>query len=158
MKLLFTVLTVLGIVTLLSMWWSGAFAESGGLLFWLAIVAIASLVLPAVFLPIVIVRLAADHFIVSTHELNERRTGGGWVLFVLRNLLGVLLFVAGVALLFLPGQGLLTMLIGLLIVDLPGKRALELRLVRKPTILNELNRLRARHGRPPFLVEVPDAG
>ena len=153
MKLLFAILTVLGIVTLLSMWWSGAFAEAGGWMFWLAIVAIASLVLPAVFLPIVIVRLAADHFVVSTHELNERRTGGGWVLFALRNLLGVLLVVAGIALLFLPGQGLLTMLIGLLIVDLPGKRAIERKLVRRPAILAELNALRARHGRPPFVID-----
>ncbi|MCA8965025.1 MAG: hypothetical protein H6838_10970 [Planctomycetes bacterium] len=158
MKLLFTILTVVGIATLLSLWHSDAFGENGGWLFWLGVVAIASLVLPAVFLPIVIVRLAPDHFVASTHELNERRTGGGWVLFVLRNVLGVLLFVAGVALLFLPGQGLLTMLIGLLIVDLPGKRAIELRLVRRPAILGELNALRARYGKPPFVIDGDGAG
>ncbi len=154
MKLLLAVLTGLGIITLLSLWWSGAFA-AGGWMLWLAVAAIASLLVPAVFLPVVIVRLPADHFVASTHDLNLRRSRGGWVLFLLRNLLGAALFVAGVALLFLPGQGLLTMLVGLLLVDLPGKRAIELRLVRRPAILADLNALRARHGRPPFLVERP---
>lgn len=152
MKLLFAILTALGIATLLSLWWSGAFAGAGGWAFWLAIVAIVSLVLPAVFLPLVVVRLPADYFVASARELRQRRSPLGWVLLALRNLLGVLLLAAGVALLFLPGQGLLTMLIGLLILDVPGKRALELRLVRRPAILSELNRLRARHGKPPLVV------
>ena len=56
-------------------------------------------------------------------------------------------------LLVLPGQGLLTMLIGLLLLDFPGKRAVELKLVRRPGIAAFLNRMRARHGRPPFVVQ-----
>ena len=59
----------------------------------------------------------------------------------------------GLILLVLPGQGLLTILIGLLLLDFPGKRAVELKLVRRPGIAAFLNRMRARHGRPPFVVQ-----
>lgn len=153
MKLLFTLLTLLGIGSLLSLWWSGAFAEASGWAFWLAIAAVASLLLPAVLLPVVVVRLPADYFVASRRELAQRRGILGWVWFVVRNLLGLGLLLAGVALLFLPGQGLLTMFAGLLLLDVPGKRRLELRIVRRPAIRTELDQLRAKHGRPPFEVD-----
>ena len=60
---------------------------------------------------------------------------------------------AGLAMLVLPGQGLLTMLIGLLLLDFPGKRALERRVVRRPKILAFLNRMRDRRGREPLRLE-----
>lgn len=59
--------------------------------------------------------------------------------------LGLLLSVPGV-----PGQGLLTMLIGLILMDFPGKRGLERRLVARPAVLGAINRLRARFGRAPI--------
>lgn len=64
--------------------------------------------------------------------------------------LGLLLSVPGV-----PGQGLLTMLIGLILLDFPGKRGLERRLVARPTVLGAINRLRARFGRPPIELSPP---
>lgn len=154
MKLLFTFLTLFGIGSLLSLWWSGAFAEASGWAFWLAIAAVASLLLPALLLPVVVVRLPADYFVASRRELARRRGILGWLWFGVRNLLGLGLLLAGVALLFLPGQGLLTMFAGLLLLDVPGKRRLELRIVRRPAIRAELDQLRARHGRPPFAVGV----
>ncbi len=59
--------------------------------------------------------------------------------------LGVLLSVPGV-----PGQGLLTILIGFILLDFPGKRALERRLVTRPAVIGAIDRLRARFGRPPM--------
>jgi len=57
--------------------------------------------------------------------------------------------------LLLPGQGLLTILIGLLLLDFPGKRALELRLLRRPALRGFLDRMRQRRGVPPFVLERP---
>lgn len=62
---------------------------------------------------------------------------------------------AGIAMLVLPGQGLLTILIGLLLLDFPGKRAVELRLVRRPAIRGFLDRMRQKRGVPPFVLEGP---
>ena len=59
----------------------------------------------------------------------------------------------GGAMLVLPGQGLLTILIGLLLLEFPGKRALERRLVARPGIKTFLDRIRARRGKPPLEVD-----
>jgi len=67
-----------------------------------------------------------------------------------KNLLGLVFFLGGLAMLVLPGQGLLTVLIGMSLVDFPGKRALERELVGRPTVLKVINRLRQRFNRPPL--------
>lgn len=72
------------------------------------------------------------------------------VLRVLRNLLGLLLILLGVAMLVLPGQGLLTLLIGALLVDFPGKRRFERWVIAKPRVIRALNALRRRAGKPPI--------
>ena len=74
---------------------------------------------------------------------------------VAKNLIGVILFLLGVimALPGVPGQGLLTALIGVTLVDFPGKRGLERRLIMKPSILKAINRLRARFDRPALEID-----
>jgi hypothetical protein len=69
---------------------------------------------------------------------------------VLRNLLGVVLLLLGLAMLLLPGQGLLTVLAGLLLLDFPGKHRLVVRLLGKPSVLKLVNKLRAHRGSPPL--------
>jgi hypothetical protein len=71
-----------------------------------------------------------------------------------KNLLGALLIALG-ALLSLPGvpgPGVLTIVVGLVLLDLPGKRRLERRLVGRPRILRAINRLRKRFGSPPLVL------
>ena len=51
-----------------------------------------------------------------------------------------------------PGQGMLTILIGLMLLDVPGKRRLERRIVGRRRILQAINRLRKRFGRPPLVL------
>ena len=72
----------------------------------------------------------------------------------LKNLLGLVLALVGILLMFLPGQGLLTLIIGLSIMNYPGKFALERWLVRRPRVLPALNWIRKRFDAPPF--ESPD--
>jgi hypothetical protein len=56
-----------------------------------------------------------------------------------------------------PGQGILTILVGLLLMNFPGKYRVERWLVTRPGVLRSLNRLRKRRGEPPFQVpEHPD--
>ena len=51
-----------------------------------------------------------------------------------RNLYGSLLILAGIVMLFLPGQGILTILFGFLLLDFPGKRGLWRRMLAHPKI------------------------
>jgi hypothetical protein len=71
-----------------------------------------------------------------------------------KNVLGVILILVGSMLMLpgVPGQGMLTILIGLMLIDLPGKRRLERRIVGRPRILRALNRLRKRFGIPPLVL------
>jgi hypothetical protein len=63
----------------------------------------------------------------------------GWLLIAL----GIVLSLPGV-----PGQGLLTVLLGVMLVDFPGKDRLEQKLLSRPGIINTINRLRGRFGKP----------
>lgn len=69
---------------------------------------------------------------------------------VAKNVAGVVLVVLGLIMSLpgVPGQGVLTMLIGSTLLDLPGKRGLERRLISRPWVLRPINRLRARFHRP----------
>jgi hypothetical protein len=69
-----------------------------------------------------------------------------------KNVAGVVLVLLGfvMALPGVPGQGVLTMIIGLTLVDFPGKLSLERRLVGRPFVLRRLNAVRARFKRPPL--------
>jgi hypothetical protein len=71
-----------------------------------------------------------------------------------KNALGVLLVVTGILLSLpgIPGQGVLTILVGLMLLDLPGKRRLERRIVGRPRVLRVINSLRKRFGRPPLVL------
>jgi hypothetical protein len=97
----------------------------------------------------------------STYFVDGPTSGGRperslivrWSVRVLKNVLGAFLVVAGTLMLFTPGQGVLTVLLGLLLLDLPGKRTLERKLVSLPRVQQALNRLRARFGRPPLVLE-----
>lgn len=52
----------------------------------------------------------------------------------------------------MPGQGILMMLLGLMLLDVPGKRAIILRMTRIPRVIATINKLRARYGKAPLNV------
>lgn len=68
-----------------------------------------------------------------------------------KNIMGWFLILAGIIMLVLPGQGLITMLVGLLLIDFPGKRGLERKLVSRHSVMRSINWLRARRGKAPLL-------
>ena len=70
----------------------------------------------------------------------------------LKNILGALFLTAGLIMLVTPGQGILSILIGLSFLNFPGKRRLELWIVRKPRVLKALNWMREKTGKPELVV------
>lgn len=76
-----------------------------------------------------------------------------------KNILGVVLILLGVILSLpgVPGQGVLTILIGMMLVDFQGKRRLEQRIMRIPSVLRGANTIRARFGKGPFLMNDGEA-
>ena len=94
------------------------------------------------------------------HQLNPQKlmVVGGTVkmesilLMGLKNLLGFTLVLAGVAMIFLPGQGVLTIVVGLGLMNFPGKYKLERRLIRIPAVHLSINWMRKQGHKKPLLV------
>lgn len=112
-----------------------------------------------VALPWLVARIPADYFVgdrppppVSRRTGRPRHPASVVATRCGRNAAGLTLIAAGVAMLVLPGQGVLTILAGLMLTDLPGKRRLERAVVRRPLVLRGLNALRRRRGVEPLRV------
>lgn len=104
---------------------------------------------------VVLARLPADYFVNPAARLPSDRHPVLKVLFVAaRNAFGYFLIALGVVLSLpgVPGQGLLTAFMGVLLIDFPGKRRFERWLVTRRLVLRAVNRVRARAGRPPLIV------
>lgn len=101
-----------------------------------------------------IVRIPTDYF------SKERRrpassTRARVVIAVLKNVGGVALILVGIVLSFpgIPGQGILTILVGLMLTDLPGVRRLERALARRRRVQRALDAIRAKFGRDPLKLD-----
>lgn len=91
-------------------------------------------------LPWMVCRIPEDFFLASYHPpARHRALGVRWGIRGVKNFLGALAFLVGTALLFLPGQGLLTMLLGVTLMDFPGKKKLVRKLVAMEKIQVSLN-------------------
>ena len=102
-----------------------------------------------------VVKLPADYFVLQRQPRSDSRTSvSHWAQLLLRNLLGLGLIGLGIILSLpgVPGQGLLTILLGIMLSDFPGKERLERKIVSYPKVLEALNRLRKRFGKPPLMI------
>jgi hypothetical protein len=115
---------------------------------------IASLGFSFLVLGIVMVKIPANYF--SSHYQQDFLPGSPWMVrwgaVIAKNILGVFLVLLGIVLSLpgVPGQGILTILLGLIMLDIPGKRPLESRIIKRPAVRDAVNRLRARFNKPPL--------
>ena len=109
----------------------------------------------AAAVPFFVSRIPEDYFLRTggrRSEWGRKRPLLHGVLRVGRNALGLLLVAAGGVMLFVPGQGLLAILAGLMLLEFPGKRRLEGALVRRPAVSGSMNWMRKRRGVPPLKI------
>lgn len=118
---------------------------------------VASLAFSFIVLAVVMVKIPENYF--SSHYeqdfMPNSRFLVRWGAVIAKNLLGLFLVILGIILSLpgVPGQGLLTILLGLIMLDIPGKRPLEARIIKRPTILAAINSLRARFNKPPLVLD-----
>ena len=123
-------------------------------LLWLLVMASAvMIVVSMVAVPWLVLRLPVDYY--ARSEPRPRLSTLPAPLLVLKNGVGGVLLLAGIAMLFLPGQGLLTVLLALALLDFPGKLRAERWLVSRPAVFATLNWLRRRGGRAPLRLGMP---
>ncbi|MEM8660817.1 MAG: PGPGW domain-containing protein [Pseudomonadota bacterium] len=106
-----------------------------------------------VAVPWVVARLPKDYFNRDRRQVLREGANLPWYtlpLTVIKNAVGALLVLLGIIMLVTPGQGILTLLVGLLLMNFPGKYQLERWLIQRPGVMKGLDWLRARSGQPPF--------
>ena len=118
---------------------------------------VVTFVLSIAVVTVVLVKLPENYFH-SSHArefLVARHPALRVVGIVLKNLLGLGLVGLGILMSLpgVPGQGVLTILLGIMLLDFPGKRSLETRIVSRPRVNTADNALRARFGKPPLLLD-----
>ena len=106
---------------------------------------------------LIMVKIPADYFkkdnprkIMPNHHRAVRT-----MVIVARNILGALIVALGIVLSLpgVPGQGLLTILMGIMLLDFPGKRTLEYKLVSRPKVMHAINTLRSKFGKPELVLD-----
>ena len=121
-----------------------------------ALIFLASFLINLGIVSFILVKLPADHF-------SKKRKTKFWAgprpaihaaKVIGKNIAGVLLVALGIVLSLpgVPGQGLLTVLLGIMLLDFPGRHRLEQKLLSKPSIVNTINRLRKRFDKQPLQV------
>jgi Putative transmembrane protein (PGPGW) len=127
-------------------------------LIWLTALSIVFFIGTLIAIPFILVRLPSDYFDVRVprpwmqdHHPVLRLLGH-----IVKNTVGVIFLFTGFLMLFLPGQGILTMLIGISMLDFPGKRKVEAVLIGQPTVFSVINGMRRKFNKSP-LVLAPDS-
>ncbi|QFU76607.1 hypothetical protein EY643_13600 [Halioglobus maricola] len=121
------------------------------LLVWVTVLSGATFLAALVAVPWVVKRLPQDYFSRPQRlSADEPRGVTAYLLAGLKNLFGAILVLLGILLLFTPGQGLLTLLAGLLLMNFPGKYRLERAVVARKGVFRALNWMRQRQGLPDF--------
>jgi hypothetical protein len=121
------------------------------LLLGIAIISLLFFIASLALIPWILIRLPADYFSRS-HERQPLLAARYNPLLsatvrILRNIIALIFIVLGLLMLVLPGQGLLTLFVGLVVAAFPGKRRLVNWLVSRPSICRPINWLRRRAGR-----------
>ena len=106
---------------------------------------------------VVMVKIPANYF--SSHYQQDFLPDSTWIVrwgaVIAKNVLGVFLVGLGIILSLpgIPGQGILTILLGLIMLDIPGKRPLEAWIIKRPSVLAAVNNLRARYDKKPLVID-----
>lgn len=122
---------------------------------WIALVSLCTFAGGLIAVPWLLARIPCDYLLTHQEYLSSwkvRRPLLRLCVLFLRNLLGVALALLGIVMLVTPGQGVITLLLGISLTTFPGKRHLELILLRRRGVLKSIDWLRARSNREPLIV------
>ncbi len=122
----------------------------------LGIISVTSLVASLISCVAVIAYLPSDYFIIKKQMIRIKRPILRVCFIFLKNLIAMIFIIVGIIQIPLPGQGVLTILIGIIISDIPGKRLWERRIIQIPAVFKAANLIRLHLKRSPFVLEAKE--
>jgi UPF0716 family protein affecting phage T7 exclusion len=122
----------------------------GNLLPWLLTFSLVAFLFSVFGVSIVLLRLPVD-FLSNPAPSKSSKGQLKWLISKLgRNVLGAIFLIVGTIMLLTPGQGILSIVVGLMLLDFPGKQNLIRKILTKQTIFRTINRMRATAKHPPL--------
>ena len=93
--------------------------------------------------------IPSDYFIKKNNSEFRSNYPIFWLVsIIIKNLVGYTLIVGGILMLVLPGQGLFTIFVGLMLSNYPGKFYIERKFIAIPSVLRAINWLRKKSNTP----------
>ena len=129
------------------------FSDYNDFFFWLGIVS--SIIFIASLLSVgwLVSLIPSDYFINRKDSKFKLNYPAAWIVsIIIKNIFGYILILGGILMLVLPGQGLITIFIGLMLSNYPGKYSIEKKIIATPKILKSINWLRKKSNVPPLIV------
>lgn len=119
----------------------------------LGLLSVVTFLLSLILLPYIIRTIPADYFLQFTAIQPKANAYNlkSLCLCLIRNFFGFILLFCGIAMLFLPGQGLLTIFFSLLLLSFPGKKRLIRFLTRLTSVRRTINWVRNRANKKPII-------
>jgi len=121
------------------------------LCWWLSIASVVTFIGTLILVPLLLIRMPADYFNRRQSRLADRHPIIYWSTVVGKNFLGIILLLAGITMLFLPGQGIITILLGITLLNFSGNRYLERKFISLPKVFSTINHIRRRANQPPLI-------
>ena len=131
------------------------FIKTHWLLFFLILPAliIVTTLTTLVSISMLLISLPSDYFTRKKQVSRIKNPVLRVFLCILKNVCGVVFLIAGFIMLFTPGPGVLSALVGVILCDFPGKRRVERKIIARPRVLSMINRIRARYNRPLLMLD-----
>ncbi len=135
--------------------WIETFIKSNETLIWgMGIFSLVIFVVSLVALPMILINLPTDYLVhperPERHGLVKKILPNDTLYRVVKNLLAAVLLLGGLAMLVLPGQGILTIAVALALFDFPGKPDMIRRIVCHKRVLDSANWVRGKADKPPL--------
>ena len=125
--------------------------EYAGFMTAMAIVSVVIIAASIILTPIWLERLPEDYFLrVLNPDNADTRDTHSFVIRLTRTITGSILLIAGVAMLVLPGQGIVTIIAGLLLIDFPGRHRVLRLILNLHAVTGLIQWIRRTRGNPEF--------
>ncbi len=122
-------------------------------IFWLGAISFAIFVFSLLSIKWLVSLIPSDYFINKKTSKFKSKYPVIWLVsMIIKNLIGYVLIIGGILMLVLPGQGLFTIFIGLMMSNYPGKYFIERKFIAIPSVLKTINWLRKRSNQEPLKV------
>ena len=132
---------------------SGIILNYKNFILWLGSISFLVFIFSLISIKWLVALIPSDYFIEDKRNKYQSSYPLTWLIsIIIKNIVGYTLIVGGILMLVLPGQGLFTIVIGLMLSNYPGKYFIERKFIAIPSVLKTINWLRKKSNKPPLEV------